>query len=200
MKITAAELPGYMKEYNYDKIVVEVVNVEIPEMKKLYQKPKTLAKRLIVTEASTQKFYISTNATVILINYAMYNSFKKGHSYIPNDFELIILTDAAGENILREYEESVGGLEKKFRETFAQVNNEIKAKVEAAAGLLKEARIISDQNGIPFSARGKIPGGVTYYIPESYEQMYADLDPDIMNELTGAYGEGTGWLNSSSNC
>ena len=203
MIIKASEIKKYMELHNVDKVPVEVVNTEVPAFKPLRQSARTLAKRLVVTAAHPGNFgYGRDKVESVQISYAMYNSFKKSRCYISPDFEVDVLTGADGQKILNEFAEHGNGLEKKFRETFAEIHPQIQAKIKAAAQLVNEAEELSEKHGIPFRPQTAVAGHAMSYIPDSFEAIYGDLkqDDDVysaITDLTGAYGdEYSGWQSS----
>jgi len=207
MIIKANEIVKYMEMHNVDKVPVEVVNTDVPESKELGQGIRHLAKRLIITGAFARRFDGRRNegAEAVRISYVMYNSFKKSQCYVPPQWEFDVLAGEVGTKILKEFAEHGGNLEQVFRNTFAEHNPEIQAKLAEAAKLIKDAENIAEEHGIPFSPEANIMQGMpTGYVPESFESIFGELkqeDSEVIYELTHTYNhEYTGWQNSSTSC
>jgi hypothetical protein len=190
----ANELKSYMELNGLDRVVVEVVDTNVPAMK--YQKAKKLAQKLIIR--SVNDTYATENTT-IYIEYSIYNSFKKSGCYVPLNFELTILDGEVGQKILEEYDNGVGGLEKEFTNVFNTHKNEINAKLAEAGKYLEEAEQLAEKYGIPFYSNISFLG--QSYYPASYGKKFKELDRDFVSELTnaypGEYGDNVGWEHSA---
>ncbi len=200
MNLNAKELVAYINEHDADdRFVVEVVDVNVPVVENgVYnkQKPRVLAKRLIILSA-----YDGANSYKPRIYYSMYNSFKNSNCYVPDDFMFILLQGAESQAILDEYDEHVHGLEKDFRDAFNNVHADIEAKVNEASKLMKEAEELSKQSGVPFRPSKEVGGFALSYMPASFQEKFGDTElvSQLAQELTGAYGGSyEGWQTSQT--
>ncbi len=203
MSVNVKELHEHMAGNGFGPVVVEVVDVNVPAFNKGYnkRKPRVLAKRLVIIQSTPGNQYASAS-----IEYAMYNSFKKSDCYVPDDFQFEILTDAVQTLILGEYKEHKDGLEKDFRDAFDNVHGEIQTKLNAATELLKEARKLSEDNGVPFMMPKDLSPCApdAGYLPISFAEKYdAEVMMELATELTGideGANEGWNWYNSDESC
>lgn len=75
-----------------------------------------------------------------------------------------------------------------FQEHCTKVQAEIKLKVDEARRLMKEATDIADKNGVPF--RASVSPLSNSYVPKNFSKSkFAELDIDVISEISGAYGE-----------
>ncbi len=197
MLVNVAGLRNYMVQRNLAMVAVEVPDVNVPAFG--YNKPKVLAKRLIITQtpqAGGQQGHIT---------YAMYNSFNKSSMPVPADFSFEILDGDTQVKMIAEYEEHKSGLEKIFREAYADHHPTIKEKLQAALDLIQEAKQLSNDTGIPFTFEPP-DGNSSDYVPPTFKQKFggsADVISALEN-LSGIYYEYDGWHgawdSSSANC
>lgn len=199
MSVNAKQLREHMQKEGLDKIVVEVVDVNVPKVN--YEKPRVLAKRLVI-------FSVNDYGKAYYIRYAMYNSFKRSECYVPNDFQFEILGQAAQMMILNEYQQHKDGLEKAFRDAFNETHDVIQDKLATAKALIKEAEQLSNESGVPFNAPTGLLQYDASYTPRSFDQKFGGNDEvrDLMVELTELFEETDGgwnspkWDSSSANC
>lgn len=87
-------------------------------------------------------------------------------------------------------------LERQFRVQAFNTKKLIAEKISAAAALLSEAEVLSEEHGIPFSS--PISHLSQSYYPFSYEEKYPSLDKRLVENITGAQSEYgcTGWEHS----
>lgn len=198
MNVTIKELAAYIKEHNLERVAVDVVDVNVPNIDNKYnkQKPRILAKRLIIL--STDQY----GNNPYRIHYAMYNSFKRSNCILPNDFSFVILHGDESQAVFDEYDAHIQGLEKSFREAYDLVHLDIQTKVAEAAKLLKEAEELSNNSGVPFRPQKSIGGFAVSYMPASFKEKFGDdeIIQDLAADLTGAYGgrEYEGWQQSQT--
>lgn len=95
-----------------------------------------------------------------------------------------------------EEEKELSDLEKEFKVTAEKVTEEINQKLNLASNYLSEAVRLSEKHGIPFDTNISFLG--QSYTPKSFDSKYADVDSELVEELTGVYDmEYDGWLHSA---
>jgi hypothetical protein len=87
-------------------------------------------------------------------------------------------------------------LEREFRTTANVVLVEIQKKVAESSRLLQEAVDLSEKHGIPFSSSVSFLG--QSYTPSTFEEKYGEVDSDLAESITDAFGcmDGSGWEHS----
>jgi hypothetical protein len=78
--------------------------------------------------------------------------------------------------------ESDGSLEKSFEELVDTIGEQIKAHIKAAQQAILLATDLADTHGIPFFTEVSEIGQP--YIPYSFRDKWADLDPNYVSDLT----------------
>lgn len=86
-------------------------------------------------------------------------------------------------------------LEQEFCSVVDSHLDEIKAKVDEASKVLKEATKLSEKYGIPFYSHIS-PIGQSYN-PSSFSKKFPGLDEDIVSDLTASHSEYSGWQHSA---
>lgn len=86
-------------------------------------------------------------------------------------------------------------LEAEFTKYVEEVQEKIYAKVKEAKEALNEACKIADENGVGFYS-GISPLGQSYYVYPTGK--FAELDSEVVNDITGTYSEyDAGWQHSA---
>jgi len=88
-------------------------------------------------------------------------------------------------------------IERSFRRTYFATMDRIQEKMNQASSLIQEAVKISEEAGVPFSAR--VSPLRNSYFPRSQEDKFPGLDSEFVSEVTETYNEYecTGWRHSA---
>lgn len=196
MLIRANEIEKYMQLHDVEKVPLEAVVVDIPDVN--YQKKAKLhTKRIVVFRVDERRSYRS-EAPIIYLEYNDAEH-KRRKVAVPSTFEFNVVTGQDGQKMLNELAQYESSLEGTFRQTVAKYTPEIQAKLNAAAELIKEAENIANEHSVPFRPESTIAGFKMSYIPKSFNEAFGNLDEDLVYELTHASGNDySGWQTSQT--
>jgi hypothetical protein len=85
-------------------------------------------------------------------------------------------------------------MEREFRNAVIAHDEQIQNKLDEACRALNEAVELSDKFGVPFHSQ--ISFLSQGYKPESINQIFGDLDTDLIVSITQVYNEYEGWQHS----